>query len=56
MAACSKGHKEVVKLLVEKGADVNKASKTGNTPLLVFFFFFFSCWDVGVIFFSPAGA
>lgn len=33
-SAADKGHTEVVKLLIQKGADVNKSSKYGITPLM----------------------
>ena len=31
--ACFKGHKEIVNILIQSGADVNKADKDGNTAL-----------------------
>lgn len=33
MIACYKGHKEIVKTLLEVGADVNRRSAKGNTAL-----------------------
>ena len=33
--ACEKGHAAVVRLLVEKGADMNKADNDGSTPLSI---------------------
>ena len=33
LLAASKGHSEVVKILVKHGADPNRASSDGNTPL-----------------------
>ena len=32
-AACAKGHLDIVRLLIKKGADVNRASSRGRTPL-----------------------
>ena len=33
--ACQSGHRDIVKLLLDHGADANLASSTGNTPLMV---------------------
>ena len=33
--ASSEGHKDIVELLISKGADVNVKTKDGKTPLLV---------------------
>jgi len=33
--ACHEGHVDAVRLLLDKGAEVNRATKNGNTPLAI---------------------
>ena len=33
--ACEKGHVDAARLLLDKGAEVNRATEDGRTPLLV---------------------
>ncbi|OUM60803.1 hypothetical protein PIROE2DRAFT_45896, partial [Piromyces sp. E2] len=33
--ACEKGNENIVKILIENGADLNKANKYGYTPLII---------------------
>lgn len=39
LAACIKGHIEIIKLLIDKRADINKADGYGDTPLIIASFY-----------------